>query len=945
MPLGSRELFLIIRARDEASRTLRTISGNVKNLSKDQRDMMNQKFTQGQMLTGMGTALTGVGVAGVAAFGSLIKAGKEYETQAALTTTQTSALGLSLKDIEDIGKRVAMTVGAPMEQLQAALFDIFSSTEMTGKQAEKALEGMARAAVAGGTTVETAGDATISIMNGFGLKADELNDVLDFQFRLVEKGRGTYEEFATSIGRAVPSANAAGQSYEDLGGALAFMTIQGFSAAEAATSVSRGFEAITKTKVADRLKDMGVSVKDARGEFRPMVDIVTDLNGKLKDMTGPERADALQELLKGANNSKAARNFFTQATENLDVFTSRTAMVKDSAGAMGRAYDTMSETVAVKIDLMKNKFKIFASDVYNVVKPVIVSVVEGLTGLFEWLANLSPGVLKLVIAFAALGTAMALIVGPILILAGMFVTMSAAIAAGGGLVAVLGGLASIMAVVALAIVALAAVGYLVWQNWDAIKAAADRVWPAIKKTIADVVEFLRPLVIDTFNSIKENVTDVMEALSPLVSKVWSDIQGAIQRALDFIGPYVPSIMNGIKIAVEVAFKIVQKIFDGIAWYIVNILIPYWSKMYEIFKVVAMGIGLVLYGMWRVIEPIFKLLVWIISEVIIPVVKFLAEQVINHFQRIWEVIKVAWAIIEPILKFLWEMIKIIADAVIFFGGIAFTIFMAIATVIQKAIEIAMVPLQMIYNLISAVLGPVFEWLWGIVSKIFGWIADKVGWVWDRVKGPLGQIASTVKDDVGGAINQLSEWWSKFWDGASGFVSRAWGAVKGAVNSFTQGILGAIQDVVNSAIDGINKLIRAYNSLPKVDDVKELEHVYLTANPRPGTGTTKTAMHTGGLVEHMVGEFGRSNLRSDEVMRVLQTGEGVLRRSAMKQIGSEGFHALNNGEMPTAKGGTVLTIAPGAVQITVQGSIDENMIPVVQREIEASMRQLLAELRSN
>jgi hypothetical protein len=227
MPVSAREMFLIIRAKDEASRVLRGLSREFGMVNAARTAAAHRTLAAGSALASVGVGIGLVGAAGIKFLKDSTDAAIEYNRQASLTKTQVDGIKVSVQDLERVSSQVAHDIGVPLETLQPALYDIFSSMDVGLSGASKMLRGFGKAAVAGQTDVQTAGRATIALMNAFNIPVSKLNNVLDFQFQLVRKGVGTYEEFASTIGRAIPSAANAGQTYQTLGGILAYLTRNG----------------------------------------------------------------------------------------------------------------------------------------------------------------------------------------------------------------------------------------------------------------------------------------------------------------------------------------------------------------------------------------------------------------------------------------------------------------------------------------------------------------------------------------------------------------------------------------------------------------------------------------------------------------------------------------------------------------------------------------------
>jgi TP901 family phage tail tape measure protein len=547
MPLSSRELLLILRARDEASRVVRGLSGSMIGLGGAAHAAQMRTMMMGTALTTMGIGVAAVGAAGVKFSYDNIKAAQEYNKQSALTLTQLDKQKGSLEDIRKVGLDVARSIGAPIEQLQPALFDIFSSMDVSVAQSKKMLEGFAKSAVAGNVDVQVAGRATIAIMNAFHVPAEQVNDVLDFQFQLVRKGVGTYSEFATTIGRAIPSAQRAGQTYQVLGGMLAYMTRNGLSAANASASAARGLDAISNPKVVGRLKDMGIAATDATGAFRPLPDIMADLQKKLSGLTDPQRAAALQDLFKGAGGTIQARRFFdlvTKSGANVQQFTQLVNDMKNSSGALGTAYGQMANQTSSKSQLLKNRFQAMRIEMGNALIPVANKMIDVFSKIFEKFNNLSPHTQKMISLFIALGSVFMIVMGVVLVVVGGILMMSTVFAAlsGVGLV-VIGVIVLISAVIG----ALAIKFIRAYQSSEEFR---NKVNGAFQTVVGFIRNVVIPVFMAVFNWIMQHLvpavgTILVMALGGLMH-AFHDVNKAIQahkQQLEDAGRVIMAVVN------------------------------------------------------------------------------------------------------------------------------------------------------------------------------------------------------------------------------------------------------------------------------------------------------------------------------------------------------------------------------------------------------------------
>lgn len=143
------------------------------------------------------------------------------------------------KTLEGIGQTmrdIGREAGESPTTLASGLYDIVSSG-FAAADATKVLDVSARAAAAGLTSTATAASAIDAALNAYHLTAARATEVSDVLFQVVNKGVLTFEELAQNMGDLVPAAAPLGITLEEVGSAIATITLQGVPAAEAATRV------------------------------------------------------------------------------------------------------------------------------------------------------------------------------------------------------------------------------------------------------------------------------------------------------------------------------------------------------------------------------------------------------------------------------------------------------------------------------------------------------------------------------------------------------------------------------------------------------------------------------------------------------------------------------------------------------------------------------------
>lgn len=460
-------------------------------LHKADRDRQMQAIQQRQQLaaqmqaTGMamamiGSAMTIVGVAGVSALASMTLGAAEARVAFGRAATQAQDLNATTDDMVNIALRVAKDIPLPFEEMADGLYDIFSTIDVSMEDGEKALREFSRAAIAGGTDLETAGRAIMAVMNAWKLEISDVTEINDIMFTMVERGAGTYEEFASHIGKAIPAAAQAGQDFKTLGASLSFMTRINPNVAQGTTAVARSMELIADSRVVERMEKLGITVKDSSGEFLPLRQILKQLHERFKNLTRPELNQALRELFGGAGYRIQARRFLVPAILNFERLDLEFKKMSQREGATRRAYAIMFKEPQVQIDLLKNRMTVLGQTIGQSFFGVL-GVLSGIAGQVLSIFESIPDSLRnFTLGLAGALAAVLAITGPIVALLGFIKLINGMLMASYASMkvftfglwaaeATVGRMMLVMAAWQIAIVALAAAVGLLIVHWDRFK--------------------------------------------------------------------------------------------------------------------------------------------------------------------------------------------------------------------------------------------------------------------------------------------------------------------------------------------------------------------------------------------------------------------------------------------------------------------------------------------
>jgi TP901 family phage tail tape measure protein len=233
--------------------------------------------------------------AGVAAFAAIVAAtgkaisdaSKYEQVLANVSTMVTSNVAPTMEIFNKALLEQSKLLGEDVQTLGKGLYDILSAGITNTGDAMHVLEVSAKAARAGLTDTGVAADALTTIINAYGLEANQAGKVSDILFKTVQRGKTTFAQLAPSVGRVATLSAQAGVSMEEMGAALAIMTRRGVKTDEAITAlrgVITGFlkpseelaeafgeNALQSRGLADVLDEMAGMPPDVLAKFFPNV--------------------------------------------------------------------------------------------------------------------------------------------------------------------------------------------------------------------------------------------------------------------------------------------------------------------------------------------------------------------------------------------------------------------------------------------------------------------------------------------------------------------------------------------------------------------------------------------------------------------------------------------------------------------------------------------------
>ena len=463
--------------------------------------------------------------------------------------------GDEVKKLGETAKKMAIDTGRSANEAAEALFFI-TSAGLEGAAATDTLNASLKAASVGLGETKTIADLATSAMNAYGqgnLNASGATDVLVSAVRL---GKLEASELAGAMGGVLPIASNMGVQFHEVGAALAAMSKTGTNAANGATQLNAIMTTIAKptAEAEAAFGKMGFtsdSLKQTLAE-QGLMGTLSMLKDGL-DKTGQTFTDI-------APNVRAWKGILdltgSSMEDNIKLFDEMTR----ATGATDEAFEKTSQTASFKmtkgLNAMKSSFLEVGQIILQAVAPAVEKIGEFFTNLTEKFKALSPTTQKIILAFVGIVAAL----GPIIAIIGTLMTLAPAIGAA---------FTVMMGPIGLIVAALAAVAYVIYNNWAGIKAAIVKVANYFIELYNESllvqmgVNFLIGVFKTAFATAKfmvKNIITVFKALGTAVMNIFGSIGDIIMGVLTLDIEKIKKGFSGIGNAMKDSFN---QAVDGI----------------------------------------------------------------------------------------------------------------------------------------------------------------------------------------------------------------------------------------------------------------------------------------------------------------------------------------------------------------------------------------------
>ncbi|CAB1241363.1 putative Phage tail tape measure protein [Ruminococcaceae bacterium BL-4] len=319
----------------------------------------------------------------VAAGTASYKWAESAETSYAKVSTIADSTKLSYDQLKTGITNASNQTGVAVTDLNEALYQSISAGVDSGKAIGFTTD-MVKLARGGFTDTAKAVDVVTSVLNAYGLSADNASSISDKLITTQNIGKTTVDQLASSLGRVIPAAKENKVSIDEVCTSMAVMTKHGIKTEEATTYLTSMLKELGKSgTVADQalrkmsgkgFSDLMASGKSVTNVLQILQDYASKSGKQLSDMFGSVEAGSAAFSLM-SDGGKEYNEVLQQMTS--------------SAGAAQSAADKIDATPAVKMQKELSKIKNEGIEIGEKLIPYAEKGMSAISGLVDKFDKLS----------------------------------------------------------------------------------------------------------------------------------------------------------------------------------------------------------------------------------------------------------------------------------------------------------------------------------------------------------------------------------------------------------------------------------------------------------------------------------------------------------------------------------------------------------------------------
>ena len=758
------------------------------------------KESIGQTKAQLAGTLGVIGGVAAAVYAGPVKAAMDYETALAKVGTIADGTKVPMETMSKEIMALSNSTGIAATALADDVYNAISAGQDTA-DAVNFVTYSTKLAKAGFAESAQTLDVLTTILNAYGLEADEVGRVSDMLIQTQNKGKVTVAELSSVMGKIIPTAKSNGVALEQITAGYAIMTSKGIAAAESTTYMNSMLNELGKSgTTADKAlrAAAGKGFKELMAEGKSLSEVLNILQED-----AAKGGKSLADVFGSAEAGKAAVTLLSDGVEGFNEQVTNMLAASDGIGATQAAFEKMEDTTAARMEKAKNSIANLGVVLGQQLLPVVGTLADKVAGVVTKVSEFAQQnpkavqtALKAVAAFAGLRVAgLGTKLGFLEIKKGFlgiktaFESFKALRAAEqlGGVAAKAGGIVTKVGPIVAIIAAIGAAIYYVANNLEDVRAK-------IQKTFGD--DGLR-----IFDQIWASITMVGEAFKTAFAGVSTDLFSTLQQIL-------PTLISTLQTAATSILPVIVQLITQIAPLLAQLITGILPVLGQLISAIVQVAGQLITAVLPVITELIAQLIPVITQIITSILPVIIDLVNMLLPLVMQIVQAVLPVIIQLLNTLVPVVMQIIQAILpVFIELLNQLMPVIQTIVNSVLPVlvqvinALLPLfQTIIDAILPVFMQLLNALVPVIQTLASILSSVLGVALEAISGIVQGVMQVFQGLITFITGVFTGNWRQAWDGIKSIFSGIWEAIK----SVAKGAVNGIISIINGIIGGLNKL---------------------------------------------------------------------------------------------------------------------------------------------
>lgn len=572
---GARETARISRETERYNRQLQEQESRLRRAGEQQRKLTAARSRYQRSLevrdrmAGNGAAMTGASVGMLYAEKRTLAPGFDFEKGMskvqALTRLKGDAPELAALRAQSrqLGASTAFTAN---DVAQGQSF--YAMAGFNPEQIRGAMPGTLNMSLAGDTDLATTADIGSNILTGFKLPADQMSRISDSLVATFTRSNTNLQMLGETMKYVAPVAAGLGVDLETATAAAGKLGDAGIQGSQAGTSLRAILSRLASPPkaAAAALEQLNIKTKDARGNLRPLPDLLSEISARTRKMGNAEQAGLFKDI--AGEEAFSGLNVLVEQAGSGQL-QQLVAAVKAAKGEAGKVAGTMANNLDGDLKNLSSAWEDIGITLYDSVDGPVRAITKNITTLTTKIGGWMTAHPKLTAAITGTGMALgvlitvmgaitltaAAVLGPMALLrmscsvlgvkaVSAFSLIRGAIGLMGNSIMWLGRL--MLANPILAVIGLIAAGaLLIWQHWDTLGPKFAALWEGISTKVSAVWDAIHTYISTKWSEIVADVqalparfqeagSQMIDGLMAGISQKWEGLKSKLSSLTSYL---------------------------------------------------------------------------------------------------------------------------------------------------------------------------------------------------------------------------------------------------------------------------------------------------------------------------------------------------------------------------------------------------------------------------